>query len=94
VVPLQYICKRLIVSLFLLKSFSVYIGSETDQGEYIQRLIDSFPLDKLVITWIQFLTILQNPSECGDVSVDRNKREGDLIERSISLGFSSNAKIC
>jgi hypothetical protein len=26
-------------------------------------------LDKLVITWIQFLTILQNPSECGDISV-------------------------
>jgi hypothetical protein len=29
-------------------------------------------LDKLVITWIQFLTILQDPSECGDVSVNEN----------------------
>ncbi|CAF2041102.1 unnamed protein product [Rotaria magnacalcarata] len=46
-----------------------YNCTETDQSEYTQKLIDSLPLDKLVITWIQFLTILQNPSECGDISV-------------------------
>ncbi|CAF0816396.1 unnamed protein product [Rotaria sp. Silwood1] len=46
-----------------------YICTETDQSEYTQKIIDSLPLDKLVITWIQFLTILQNPSECGDISV-------------------------
>ncbi|CAF0840966.1 unnamed protein product [Rotaria sordida] len=46
-----------------------YICTETDQSEYTQKIIDSLSLDKLVITWIQFLTILQNPSECGDISV-------------------------
>ncbi|CAF1611172.1 unnamed protein product [Rotaria sp. Silwood1] len=46
-----------------------YICTETDQSDYIQNVIDSFPLDLLVITWIKFLTILQNPSECGDVSI-------------------------
>ncbi|UJR09856.1 hypothetical protein I4U23_014078 [Adineta vaga] len=46
-----------------------YVCSETDQGEYVQKIIDSLSLSRLVITWIQFLTILQNPSECGDVSV-------------------------
>ncbi|CAM4913980.1 unnamed protein product [Rotaria socialis] len=46
-----------------------YACSETDQSDYIQKTIDSLPLDQLVITWIKFLTILQNPSECGDVSV-------------------------
>ncbi|CAF3510748.1 unnamed protein product [Rotaria socialis] len=46
-----------------------YNCTETDQSEYTQKLIDSLPLDKLVVTWIQFLTILQNPSECGDISV-------------------------
>jgi len=55
--------------LCLLFYFLFSIGSETDQGEYIQKIIDSLPLDKLVVTWLQFLTILQNPSECGDVSV-------------------------
>ena len=49
--------------------FLFCLGTETDQGEYTQKIIDSLPLDKLVITWIRFLTILQNPSECGDVSV-------------------------
>jgi hypothetical protein len=58
---------RLLVSISRLFS-----GTETDQGEYTQKLIYSLPLDKLVITWIQFLTILQNPSECGDVSVSAN----------------------
>jgi hypothetical protein len=47
-----------------------YICTETDQGDYVQKIIDSLSLNSLVITWIQFLTILQNPSECGDVSVD------------------------
>ncbi|CAF0874456.1 unnamed protein product [Adineta ricciae] len=46
-----------------------YVCTETDQGEYVQKIIDSLSLSRLVITWIQFLTILQNPSECGDVSV-------------------------
>ncbi|CAF4618659.1 unnamed protein product, partial [Rotaria sp. Silwood2] len=46
-----------------------YTCTETDQSEYIQKIIDSLSLDLLVITWIKFLTILQNPSECGDVSV-------------------------
>jgi hypothetical protein len=50
-------------------TFGLFQGTETDQGEYTQKLIDSLPLDKLVLTWIQFLTILQDPSECGDVSV-------------------------
>jgi len=44
-------------------------GTETDQGEYTQKIIDSLSLTKLVITWIQFLTILQDPSECGDITV-------------------------
>jgi hypothetical protein len=48
----------------------VLIGTETDQGDYVQKIIDSLSLNVLIITWIQFLTILQNPSECGDVSVD------------------------
>jgi hypothetical protein len=47
-----------------------YVCNETDQGDYVQKIIDSLSLNSLVITWIQFLTILQNPSECGDVSVD------------------------
>jgi len=57
---------------FLLRSnpFVFLIGTETDQGDYVQKIIDSLSLNRLVITWIQFLTILQNPSECGDVSVD------------------------
>ncbi|CAF1114250.1 unnamed protein product, partial [Rotaria sordida] len=46
-----------------------YICTETDQSDYIQKIIDSLPLDLLVITWIKFLTILQNPSECGDVTI-------------------------
>lgn len=74
---------------------SCRIGTETDQGEYIQRIIDSLPLDKLVIVWIQILTILQNPSECGDISVDQ--RDFDLQEENKTnvflLGFSSNAEI-
>jgi hypothetical protein len=55
---------------FLYNPLSFFIGTETDQGEYVQKIIDSLSLDVLVITWIQFLTILQNPSECGDVSVE------------------------
>ena len=51
-----------------------WIGTETDQGDYVQKIIDSLPLNLLVITWIQFLTILQNPSECGDVSVEIDTR--------------------
>ncbi|CAF4608744.1 unnamed protein product, partial [Rotaria magnacalcarata] len=46
-----------------------YACNETDQSDYIQKTIDSLPLDQLVVTWIKFLTILQNPSECGDISV-------------------------
>ncbi|CAF1075055.1 unnamed protein product [Adineta steineri] len=46
-----------------------YVCTETDQGEYVQKIIDSLSFNLLVTTWIQFLTILQNPSECGDVSV-------------------------
>lgn len=53
--------------------FEIRLGTETDQGEYTQKIIDSLPLNKLVITWIQFLTILQDPSECGDVSVTKEK---------------------
>jgi hypothetical protein len=58
--------------VFFLRSnpFVFLIGTETDQGDYVQKIIDSLSLNRLVITWIQFLTILQNPSECGDVSVD------------------------
>jgi len=59
----------LISFVVLVLELLVLIGTETDQGEYTQKIIDSLPLDKLVITWIQFLTILQDPSECGDVSV-------------------------
>jgi hypothetical protein len=71
-------------------------GTETDQGEYTQKIIESLPLDKLVLTWIQFLTILQDPSECGDISVSekiRRKRHGDEIDIFIHIGFSSNDTI-
>jgi hypothetical protein len=61
-----------VYSFILFKLRLFFQGTETDQGEYTQKLIDSLPLDKLVITWIQFLTILQDPSECGDVSVNEN----------------------
>ncbi len=70
-IPLQYICELLII---FISFFLFFLGTETDQGEYTQKIIDSLPLDKLVITWIQFLTILQDPSECGDVSVIKRKK--------------------
>ena len=70
-IPLQYVCKeRLSLVTSLTRLFDAWLGTETDQAEYVQKIIDALPLDKLVIAWIQFLTILQNPSECGDLSVD------------------------
>ena len=67
---IPFLCNIFVsIDLSVFYLFNDLSGTETDQGEYIQKIIDSLPLDKLVITWIQFLTILQDPSECGDVSV-------------------------
>ncbi|CAF0929112.1 unnamed protein product [Didymodactylos carnosus] len=46
-----------------------YTCTETDQGDFIQKIIDSFDLYSLVTTWLKFLTILRNPADCGDVSI-------------------------
>ncbi|CAF3528801.1 unnamed protein product [Adineta steineri] len=65
-----------------------YVCTETDQGEYTQKIIDSLPLDKLIITWIQFLTILQNPSDCGDISIFLQ-----MPKYSSQLQINSNLKL-
>lgn len=73
-------------------------GSENDQADYIQKIIENLSLEKLVLTWIRFLTILQNPSDCGNVSVRKRNFEDSFRNETISFrrleDFSPNAEIC